>query len=210
MPWTQPAARLFSELDAVNAILLTKNLEPLDSLAANIGNVEVASILLALNAVDLEVQSRGWSWNTNYAFTLTREDDSNEILVPDETLWVRSAYWDTSGQNAAPSLRGSRLWDAQNNTFAWTTDLQVDLCFRSDYAEMPQSARNYIAALGGHRYQGKSTGNPIVVRITEQEVGQALTLLEHYEDISRPKNQMTQNLDHIAKIRGLGVRRNRY
>lgn len=197
-------ARLFTELDAVNMCLGTKGLEPVDVI--NSGDVEQASILNALNATDLEVQTGGWSWNTNYLLTLAL-NSSGHAPLPDQTLVVSAAYW--NGRIIAAVQRGQELYDSLNNTLVWTSPPIVDLTFRAAFTDIPQAARNYIAVLAGHRWQAKSQGSPVTTRITSEECLIALAALEQYEDQVSPQNSMGGNLYHQLNIRGAGVRRNR-
>lgn len=203
MSFTAPP-RLFSELDAVNMCLGTKGIEPVDTI--NAGDVEQASILNALNATDLEVQMAGWAWNTNYNQSLAL-NTSGHAPLPDQTLLVRAAYW--GGRLIAAVQRGTELYDSLNNTLVWTSVPVVDVTFRVPFTDMPQAARNYIAVLAGHRWQAKTLGSPVTIRITSEEVTQALALLEQHEDAINPQSSIGGNMGHIQTIRGAGVRRNR-
>lgn len=203
MTFTSPP-RLFSELDAVNMCLGTKGLEPVDTI--NPVDVEQASILNALNAVDLEVQTAGWAWNTNYNLTLPLNSQGHAPL-PDQTLVVSAAYW--GGRLIAAVQRGQELYDSLNNTLVWPSAPIVDLTFRAAFTDIPQAARNYISLLAGHRWQAKSLGSPVTLRITTEEVQFAQALLEQHEDTINPQNAMGGNMGHLQNIRGSGVRRNR-
>lgn len=206
MAFTIPA-RLTTELDAVNMVLAAKNIAPVQTLEDNTdSSVEMA--MLALNAADLEVQSKGWSFNSDWIMTLSPDAVTGEIALPDQTLSVNASYWASNGQWVSAVERASKLYDVLNQTFVWAQDVQVDLVQRLNFEDMPQVARNYIALLAAFRFQGKGQRSGLVTQITQTEVTQALAALEQHEDRAAPKNAITGNQSVLGRLWG-GMRRNR-
>lgn len=200
-------SRLTTELDAVNMVLAAKNIAPVNTLEDNTDStVEMA--MLALNSADLEVQSKGWSFNQDWVMALSPDAITGEIALPDQTLRVNASYWATNGQWVSAVERASKLYDVLNQTFIWTQDVQVDLVQRLSFEDLPQVARNYIALLAAFRFQGKGQRSGLVTQITQNEVLQSLALLEQHEDAASPKNSITGNQSVLQRLWG-GMRRNR-
>lgn len=205
MAFTTPA-QLLTELDAVNLVLEAKGLSSANII--NAADQDIASALLALNQADLEVQSKGWSFNSDDSLTLAINEDG-EIVLPDQTLSVANAYWPStsSGRWARVVARQGKLYDRTNQTFVFTASVPVDITVRQAYEDIPQAARNYIAILAAHRSQPKGQGSSLVTRITDEQVLSALAAMEQHEDRANPQNQITGSISVVGSLFASGVRR---
>ena len=96
-----------SKLDAVNSILIGTGEAPVNTLGSGLQEAEIAEVIL--DNISREVQSRGWTFNTDIRKTLTK-DESGYINLPsnciniDTTTLLRD--YDTDVVE-----RGRRLYD---------------------------------------------------------------------------------------------------
>lgn len=208
MSFTIPS-RLLTELDAVNLVLEAKGVQPATTIDQT--DPDVALALQALNQADLEVQTIGWSFNSDDSMTLTQDPTTGFILLPDQTLSVANTYWPQGILNSGPPRRvverQAKLYDRTNQTFVFTEAVQVDITIRLAYEDMPQAARNYVAILAAHRSQMKGQGSTSVAQITADQVKDSRTALEWAEDAASPQNQITGNSTVLGTLFASGVRR---
>lgn len=199
MPWTLPNS-LTTELDAVNTVLRAKGLEAATSVDLNDG--DVAEAVGFLDTADREVQSKGWFFNKDVSLMMAL-GVNGEIVLPEGTLQVSNAYYYPDPRRVVE--RGQRLYDLTNQTFTFTTPMPVDITIRLNYTDLPEAARRYIATLAAHRAQGLLEGVPSSMRITEQQVLAALTILEQQQDAAVPANQIHGNISVQGALNGWGI-----
>jgi len=144
-----------SELEAVNLALRSIGESPVNSIE-NSGVIDAVLAQQTLRFISSQVQEIGWHWNTRENYTLSRTFPSNEIVVPQNTLKV-----DTTGPDAGRDaiLRGSRLFDKNNNTYVWDKNLKVSLVEFLGFEELPQAARTYIALRAARKFQEDRVGS---------------------------------------------------
>jgi len=199
MPFGLPDTVVSSELDAVNLVMFAKGLDQVTSIDLN--DAEIAGAAFLLNAVDIEVQSKGWFFNKDYALELAL-DASSEIPLPEGVLGVSSSYWNYGCKTIAE--RGGKLWDLYNKTSVFSVPVTVDITVRQAFTDLPQVARTYIATLAAHRAQGLDRGVATSAQFTSQMVLQALALLEQAQDEATPANQVHSNISVQGAINGWG------
>lgn len=208
--FTMPGA-LTSQLDAVNALISTIGQLPVTTIdPPPTSDVDLA--LARLNEVDLEVQSRGWFWNSeeNYPITL---DGSGLANLPDETLDVRRAYGSINGTLSSEIVqRGTKLYDKTNHTyvFAHPGKVYVDLVVRLGWDLLPQTARSYITLLAAQRFHARRQQSQVVLQVNAGDIRTAMVTLEQREDSDRQNNAIKGNVGAVSAIWGIGgMRRNR-
>lgn len=127
------------KLAAVNEILTRCGLGPVSSLdTAGRSDARLAEDVL--DEVDIRIQGKGWSYNIREAEELTY-DGSGFIQVPSGTIWIRSG-----GQDVWRDIVqiGGKLYDRDNNTDVFTSNLYCDYCFRSNMECIPFEVRQYV------------------------------------------------------------------
>ena len=172
-----------SKLQAVNKALQMMGESPLNSLQGLLGLGNLAEE--TLDSVSRKVQVEGWSFNTDYQMTLTRDSTTNEISVGTNVSRVvidPYEYYDVDVVQ-----RGSRLYDRKNNTYVFSIDLKADMTVILDWDDLPEHARVYIMTKAGKELQENMIGSKDLTEINmvlEQEarsqfMEEETTLSEH-------------------------------
>jgi hypothetical protein len=172
-----------SKLQAVNKALQMMGESPLNSLQGLLGLGNLAEE--TLDSVSRKVQAEGWSFNTDYQMTLTRDSNTNEILVGTNVSRVvidPYEYYDIDVVQ-----RGSRLYDRKNNTYVFSIDLKADMTVILEWDDLPEHARVYIMIKAGKELQENMIGSKDLTEINmvlEQEartqfIEEETTLSEH-------------------------------
>ena len=133
---------------------------PVSSTVGQVGIAKQAQD--ALNSASREVQSEGWSFNTDYEKTLTR-NSSNEIEtgVTTTKVMVDPALY----PEYDIILRNGRLYDRKTHSFTFTEDLKVDVTTILDWLELPEYARRYIMVRAGRQLQESVVGSEDYAKI---------------------------------------------
>ena len=138
-----------TKLKAVNIALQSAQIATVESLSSGDVDAEVAEIILDENTV--EVQTRGWHWNTE---TMTLSPDQNgNIILPDNFLKV-----DAVDRNVNVIQRGTKLYDLDNNTFVFENKVELIAVVGLEYEELPETARRYIAYKTARIFQQRTLG----------------------------------------------------
>ena len=172
-----------SKLQAVNKALQMMGESPLNSLQGLLGLGNLAEE--TLDSVSRKVQAEGWSFNTDYQMTLTRDSTTNEISVGTNVSRVvidPYEYYDIDVVQ-----RGSRLYDRKNNTYVFLIDLKADMTVILEWDDLPEHARVYIMTKAGKELQENMIGSKDLTEINmvlEQEartqfLEEETTLSEH-------------------------------
>ena len=172
-----------SKLQAVNKALQMMGESPLNSLQGLLGLGNLAEE--TLDSVSRKVQAEGWSFNTDYQMTLTRDSTTNEISVGTNVSRVvidPYEYYDIDVVQ-----RGSRLYDRKNNTYVFSIDLKADMTVILEWDDLPEHARVYIMTKAGKELQENMIGSKDLTEINmvlEQEartqfIEEETTLSEH-------------------------------
>jgi len=168
------AVSLTSKLDAINSMLIGVGEAPVNTLNSGLQEAEIAAI--TLTTVSREVQSSGWTFNTDIKTTLVR-NTANNIVVPLNTLRV-----DTLGMKRRYDtdvvLRSEKLYDRTKNTFEFTADIEVDIVLLFDFEELPEIARRYIALRAGRKFQENTIGSSEMTQLQWKDEQQALFSLK--------------------------------
>lgn len=136
-----------TKLEAVNQVLRGVGRAGTAALDTD-GNSEAAQAERVLDEVDLEVQSRGWYYNTRRDVTLTPAGDDT-IALPTGAITI-DAYG-TDARRHVTQLGGS-LYDLDNHTDEFTGNLQVEYVLRYDFGCIPQPVQHYIACAAAVAY----------------------------------------------------------
>ena len=129
-----------TELEAINIMLAAIGEAPVNSLIGTLP-VDVKLAQSTLTEFNKEIQSEGWSFNTEIDVTLTR-DASNQIALSQDILRIDPNIHQHPTIDAIQ--RGLKLYDRLNNKFEFDEDLICTVIYLRTFEEIPEPARRYI------------------------------------------------------------------
>ena len=151
-----PTTNATQELPAINQILTSCGQAPVTTLDQT--NPEVAIAYDTLLQVSREVQSEGWTFNKEYHYEFTK-DNNNEILIPNNIIQIKLSE---NAQNRPYDgvRRSGKLYDRQNHRFTWEySPIECDVTWEFDYIDLPEPIRNYITARAATLVSGRIVGD---------------------------------------------------
>lgn len=190
------ATTLLTELEAINLMLTAADEAPVQALTQP-GHLPLSIAKSVLNDTSRVVQSRGWAFNTEQGFPLTR-DVNGEIAVAPNVLSLDVD--DYAGMK--PVQRGSRLYDRERHTYVFDRDLKGTVIFLLPWEELPQPARHYIAVKAARTLQARLQAGQTVYSMTEDDEVAALQALESYEADTADANFLTDSVDVAVTLLG--------
>tara|TARA_R100001443_G_scaffold24248_1_gene36494 strand:+ start:18 stop:626 length:609 start_codon:yes stop_codon:yes gene_type:complete len=129
-----------TELEAINIMLAAIGEAPVNSLTGTVP-VDVRLAQSTLTEVNKEVQSEGWSFNTEIDVTLTR-DASKQVALSTDILGIDPNIHQHPTIDAIQ--RGLKLYDRLNNKFEFDEDLICTVVYFRTFNEIPEPAKRYI------------------------------------------------------------------
>lgn len=138
-----------TRLESVNRILRGSGYATTNDLTSARQDVLQADQILG--EVDRDYQSQGWYFNIRVDVTLTPNDDDEIVLTPD-IFRIDSTERPNPRARAGTGERldflkiGNRVFDRLNETFTFTTSVQVDLIKFLDFDCTPETFRHFISA----------------------------------------------------------------
>ena len=169
------------ELQAVNQILASVGQAPVTTLEQT--NPDVAIAYNTLQQVSREVQAEGWTFNREYRYPLT-PDDEGPIEIPDNMLQLdlgdEACDWKNRGYD--PIRRDGKLYDRRNHTFEWKQDTYyLDVVGLFEWLDLPQPIQNFIVARAAMMVSGRIVGDTNQYQILVQQEGYTRALAMEYE-----------------------------
>jgi len=166
-----------SKLDMINQCLLVIGEVPLidgtlvDSLQIGTDGDTARRVV---ETVMVEVQSKGWYFNTDYNFKLV-PDSEGFITMPPNTL--RIDFGNTSDRHRYVLKNGS-IYDYKYYTFVIDNQLEADITWLVDYDTLPTEAYEYIAMRAARKFQQKVIGSTETDSFAIRDEGDALVSLQ--------------------------------
>ena len=114
---------------------------------------EIAKRLVEKTMV--EVQSRGWFFNTEYNMRLL-PDTNSFITMPPNTLRVD---FGNSNNKHRYTMKNGAIYDYQNQTYIIEETLTADVIWLVDYSSLPPEAYEYISLRAARKFQQKVIGS---------------------------------------------------
>lgn len=177
-----------TELDAVNIMLGTIGESPINSIEAASGVSDAIIARQILNEVSIQVQEEGWHFNVETNFVLTPAYPSKEIFVPDNCIEV-----DAEDTRVDVAIRGNRLYDRINHTFAFEKDIKCNVVLLLPFEDLPQAARHYVTIRAARVFQQRVVGSQVLGSFTEKDEMRARMALRRYESKTADYNILTGN-----------------
>ncbi|MEL6980034.1 MAG: hypothetical protein AAGM38_15315 [Pseudomonadota bacterium] len=169
-----------SELEAVNLMLATIGESPVSTLTQS-GQVDAVIAHQTLSETAIDVQSRGWRFNTDKAYPLKRAGAAPfHISAP-----PNAARIDLVGghQTLDVTVRAGKLWDRRRHSFSFPDhpELKADIVWLLPFDELPQAARRYIAVKAARIFQDRVVGSSTLNRFTRRDEEMAEAGLRKFE-----------------------------
>ena len=166
-----------SKLDAVNSILIGIGEAPVNTLGSGLQEAEIAEV--TLDNVSREVQSRGWTFNTDLRYTLSKNSDGIinlplNCLKVDVTSVLRD--YDTDVVE-----RDRKLYDRVKNSFIFTEDIETDIVVLLEFHELPENARRFITLRAARKFQENILGSSTLSQLQADDEQNALFALREAE-----------------------------
>ena len=203
-----------TELEAINTLLSVIGEAPIDSLSDITVNEITDSALArkALNEVSRDVQSEGWSWNTDRGVQLNK-DSTNEFKVASSTLKVVFA----SNGNMPYVMRGLRVYDRNRQTYDMSdveslTASQV--VTQLNWEDMPHAAQQYITIRAARIYSDRFLNSDAIYVYTSNDEQYARSMLIRSEEREGGDNMLYGNSLGVGQgvgylpVQGMRYRRN--
>ena len=162
-----------TELEAINIMLAAIGEAPVNSLTGLLP-VDARTAQNTLTEINKEVQSEGWSFNTEIDVTLTR-DGSNQINLPINVLRVDANIH--QHPTIDPIQRGLKLYDRQNNKYEFDDDLICTVVYFRDFNEITEQARRYINIKAARIFVDRLIGDQGLRTYTQEDETRARAIL---------------------------------
>ena len=195
-----------TELDAINRMLAVIGEAPIDSLSSIQVN-EITDSALArrtLAEVNRDVQSEGWSWNTDESVEIgaTAQD---EFVLPSDTL--QAQFSPAQYSDCQYVQRGLKIWDRQKQTYKFADDvggqLYISQLIRQlDWDQLPHQAQEYISIRAARIYSDRFTNSTVIFSYTSGDETYARGMLIRSEQNNLNNNLLWGNARGVGQ--GLG------
>ena len=162
-----------TELEAINIMLAAIGEAPVNSLTGLLP-VDARTAQNTLTEINKEVQSEGWSFNTEIDVTLTR-DGSDHINLANNILRVDPSIHHHPTIDAIQ--RGSKLYDRLNNEYEFDDDLVCTVVYYRDFDELPEPARRYMTIKAARIFVDRLVGDEGLRTYTQQDEIRARAIL---------------------------------
>lgn len=162
-----------TELESINIMLAAIGEAPINSLTGTLP-VDARLAQSTLTEVSKEVQSEGWSFNTEIDVTLTR-DVSNHISLSTDVLRVDPNIHQHPTIDAIQ--RSLKLYDRLNNKYEFDEDLICTIVYFRDFNEITEPARRYITIKAARVFVDRLVSDDGLRTYTEQDETRARAIL---------------------------------
>lgn len=144
---------LSSRLDAVNTILRASGEAPVSTLVG--ATLDVANAGNVLDETIREVQSEGWTFNTEDGVEFS-PDSGGLINLPQNVLAVD---FDDDAADIKPTMRGLKVYDLKNHTYTFAKKVKGSVIYLLDWDELPEKARRYITIRAARIFHDSFVGD---------------------------------------------------
>ena len=162
-----------TELEAVNIMLAAIGEAPINSLTGTLP-VDARLAQSTLNEVNKEVQSEGWSFNTEIDVKLTR-DGSDQIALSTNVLRVDPNIHDHPDVDAIQ--RGTKLYDRKEHQYEFDEDLFCTVVYFRTFDEIPEPARRYVNIKAARIFVDRLVSDEGLRTYTQQDETRARSIL---------------------------------
>ena len=172
-----PTTNATQELPAVNQILQSCGQAPVTTLDQT--NPDIAIAYQTLLEVSREVQAEGWSFNKEYHYELT-PDNNNEILIPNNMLQVDLSH-NAANMDKDVIRRNGKLYDKANHTYTFTGKVECDITWLFDWVDLPTPVADFITARAASVVSSRIVGDGNQYAILQQKEAFTRAMAMEYE-----------------------------
>jgi hypothetical protein len=163
-----------TELEAVNIMMAAIGETPINTLSGTLpADAVIAQSTLA--EINKEVQSEGWSFNTEIDVIQSRDSSNNHINIGNDVLRIDPNIHQHPTIDAVQ--RGLKLYDRQNNRYEFDEDLTCTVVYFRTFAEIPEQARRYITIRAARFFVDRLVGDEGLRTYTKQDEIKARAIL---------------------------------
>ena len=175
-----------TELQTVNQMLSVIGEAPVNSITGTV-TTDVSVAKNILDETSMSIQSMGWNFNTHYAYVLTRNTD-NKVPLPSNCVQA-----DASAQYRFRNLviRNGFLYDMDKHTDGFGTNTTLptgDLVLVQQFEQLPEYARQYIAAKSARRFASRYIGDKGITELAGNDEQEALAAFRQADSRSADAN----------------------
>ena len=163
-----------TELESINIMLAAIGEAPINSLTGTLP-VDARLAQSTLTEVNKDVQSEGWSFNTEIDVTLTRDSVNKQIALPTDVLRVDPNIHQHTTIDAIQ--RGLKLYDRLNNKYEFDEDLICTVVYFRTFDEIPEPARRYITIKAARIFVDRLVSDDGLRTYTQQDETRARAIL---------------------------------
>ena len=187
-----------TELQTVNQMLSVIGEAPVNAITGTV-TTDVSVAKNILDETSMSIQSMGWNFNTHYAYTLTRDTD-NKVPLPSNCVQA-----DASAQYRDKNLviRNGYLYDMDNHTDVFgtgTTLPTADLVLVQQFEQLPEYARQYIAAKSARRFASRYIGDKGLTELAGNDEQEALAAFRQADSRSADANILEGDVNTFSII----------
>ena len=144
-------------------------------------NPDVAIALNTLREVSREVQAEGWSFNKEYDYPIT-PDNNDEINIPNNVLQMDLNTTRTVNLNRDSVNRGGKLYDRMAHSYKWTDEtVYVDILWELDWGDIPEPVQAFITARAASIVSSRIIGDHNQYQMLQQKEAFARAMALEYE-----------------------------
>ena len=173
-----PTTNATKELPAINQILSSCGQAPVTTLDTT--NPDVAIAYDTLLQVSREVQAEGWTFNKEYHYEMTPDND-NYIVIPNNMIQIKLTE-NSANMEYDAVRRNGRLYDRQHHTDKWTEDtIECDIVWEFDWVDLPQPIQDFITARASAITSSRIVGDQAQYQMLQQKEGYMRAMALEYE-----------------------------
>jgi len=144
-------------------------------------NPDVAIALNTLREVSREVQAEGWTFNKEYDYPIT-PNNNNEILIPNNVLQMDLNSNRTVNMNRDSVNRGGKLYDRTAHSYTWEDEtVYVDIVWELDWGSIPEPVQAFITARAATIVSSRIIGDPNQYQMLQQKEAFTRAMALEYE-----------------------------
>lgn len=163
-----------TKLEAVNLIRSCIGSYPINSLNEH-EDMDTANILRIMDMESRRIQGQGWDFNTHTAYVMKPDIYTKKIRWNKNFLKYKS----TSGHTYVK--RGDYLYDINNRTDKFDTDVTLEVIELVDFDDLPECFKDYITMKTAFTFQARYIGDTTILNTIQAELELAHSEIVQYE-----------------------------
>ena len=189
-----------TELEAVNRLLGSIGQGPVNTLEVS-GIPDVTTAINYLRETLKDVESRGWSWNTDRNYTLN-PTATGHIEIPEGALEVDPEA-KTSGLvvRRNPTTQKMSLYNPDEQTFTFDEGVDCYVVWAFPFEDIPQAGRTYVTIMAARRFQAEQVSSDVLERFEKSAEEKAWANLLRIERRVRDANAFRSNREGALMLR---------